>query len=361
MLHGRVGVVLHQRRVCQNPQCPTTFRDRFCPTMTTSVTPLAPPVGRSGVALDDLGVLAVRGADARKFLNGQLSQDVLALDETRVRLAGLHNPQGRTVAVLRLLAWDAETVLCVLPRGLIADTRAVLVRLLLRSKAELQDASDAWRIEGLWAETPLSNLPAGASMGATARHDGAIIWRHAPDGRCLRLAPRSAIAPALPPSPAGPLDPAAAAARAAWRLADIAAGLPEVLPTTRAAFVAQMLNLDLLDGISFTKGCYTGQEVIARAHYRGRVKRRLQRFEARPSDAAAALPTPGETLRFADGRSAQWVEGEKRPDGVWEFLAVAPLPEQAASEDASNEEPSTTDAATERLVATALPLPYALP
>jgi folate-binding protein YgfZ len=329
--------------------------------------------------LDDLGVLAVHGAEARKFLNGQLSQDVLGLDRTLVRLAGLHNPQGRNLAVMRLLAWDADTVLCVLPRALIAETRALLVRFLLRSKAELQDASEAWCIEGLWAETPLSDPPLSTVVGATAHHGGAVTWRHTPDGRCLRLTPRPALAPTGSPAPPAdptpadpapakpapakpaPADPAAAAARTAWRLADVAAGLPEVLPTTRASFVAQMLNLDLLDGVSFTKGCYTGQEVIARAHYRGRVKRRLQRFEARPADPSAALPTPGETLRFVDGRSAQWVEGAKRPDGAWEFLAVAPLPEQAAADEATNEEPSPTDAATERLVATALPLPYALP
>ena len=314
--------------------------------------------------LDDLGVLAVRGAEARKFLNGQLSQDVLALDRTLVRLAGLHNPQGRNLAVMRLLAWDADTVLCVLPRALIAETRALLVRFLLRSKAELQDVSEAWCIEGLWAETPLAGPPLSSVVGATAHQDGAVTWRHTPDGRCLRLTPRPALAPTgspTPPADPSPAQPAAAAARTAWRLADVAAGLPEVLPTTRASFVAQMLNLDLLDGVSFTKGCYTGQEVIARAHYRGRVKRRLQRFEARPADPSAALPTPGETLRFVDGRSAQWVEGAKRPDGAWEFLAVAPLPEQASADEATNEEPSPTDAATERLVATALPLPYALP
>lgn len=331
---------------------------------TTSVPPSAPRSDRPAVLLDDLGVLAVRGAEARKFLNGQLSQEVLALDHTLVRLAGLHNPQGRNLAVLRLLASEADTVLCVLPRALIAETRALLVRFLLRSKAELRDASDAWCIEGLWAETPLADFPLSAVVGTTAHHDGAVTWRHTPDGRCLRLTPRPALAPTGTPAPAadpGPADPAAAAARTAWRLADVAAGLPEVLPTTRASFVAQMLNLDLLDGVSFTKGCYTGQEVIARAHYRGRVKRRLQRFEARPADPSAALPTPGETLRFVDGRSAQWVSGARRPDGAWEFLAVAPLPEQAAAAEATNEEPTPNDTATERLVATALPLPYALP
>ncbi|MFM7707413.1 MAG: YgfZ/GcvT domain-containing protein, partial [Gammaproteobacteria bacterium] len=145
------------------------------------------------------------------------------------------------------------------------------------------------------------------------------------------------------------------AARAAWHLADLAAGLPEVHPTTRGAFVAQMLNLDVLGGISFTKGCYTGQEVIARAHYRGRVKRRLQRFEA-AWPAGRPMPAPGETLHLADGRSAQLVDAGLRPDGKMEFLAVAPY---AALTDGSD---GTGGAdASPRLDATALPLPYALP
>ena len=91
-----------------------------------------------------------------------------------------------------------------------------------------------------------------------------------------------------------------------------------------------MLNLAVLGGISFTKGCYTGQEVIARAHYRGRVKRRLQRFEAAAS-AGAGIPAPGETLRLADGRAAQIIDAALRPDGRMAFLAVAPYATSGAA------------------------------
>ncbi|MFM7627664.1 MAG: YgfZ/GcvT domain-containing protein [Gammaproteobacteria bacterium] len=309
------------------------------------------------VHLPDLGVLAVRGPDARQFLNGQLSQEVLTLDGASVRLAGLHNAQGRVLAVLRLVAWADEVVLCVLPRAAIAEIRTLLARYLLRAKATLTDESDAWRIEGVWPQHD-GVLPEAAEgvvegLGAARREGDSLSWRHAADGRRLRLSPRAA---------GGELRPDDAA-RAAWHLADLAAGLPEIHPATRGAFVAQMLNLDVLGGISFTKGCYTGQEVIARAHYRGRVKRRLQRFEAAwPADRA--IPAAGETLRLADGRSTQLVDAALRPDGQLEFLAVAPYAAHAATASGTEEtgmSPSDGTDTTPRLAATPLPLPYALP
>lgn len=316
--------------------------------------------------LHHYGVLAVRGPDARRFLNGQLSQDVLTLDGGTVRLAGLHTPQGRVIAVLRLVAWAEDTVLCLLPRAAIAEVQALLARYLLRAKAALRDESDGWRIEGLDAEDPadtgLGSPGPAAATGAACRVGDALVWRHAPDGRCLRLTPIAASDADAPPSAAQATTDATALA--AWRLADIAAGLPEVHPATRGAFVAQMLNLDVLGGISFTKGCYTGQEVIARAHYRGRVKRRLQRFEAM-LPAGAGLPAAGDALRLGDGRAAQVVEAVPRTDGRVEFLAVAPF---AASAGAAAGATDATDAAGDapadaapRLEATPLPLPYALP
>ena len=133
-----------------------------------------------------------------------------------------------------------------------------------------------------------------------------------------------------------------------WRRLAIAAGEPEVYASTSGEFVAQMLNLDLLGAIAFDKGCYTGQEVIARAHYRGRVKRRLQRF-----GSAAPLPlAPGSAGTLADGRTVQVVEVARTPEGGCEFLAVAPI-------GAASGEPAA--AATLRLEATPLPLPYELP
>jgi folate-binding protein YgfZ len=102
---------------------------------------------------------------------------------------------------------------------------------------------------------------------------------------------------------------------------DIADGEAQVYAATSEEFVAQMLNFDALDAIAFAKGCYTGQEVIARAHYRGRVKRRLQRFVSR---GAAALAV-GESGTLADGRAFKVVEAVGLADGRCEFLAVAPF------------------------------------
>jgi folate-binding protein YgfZ len=132
-----------------------------------------------------------------------------------------------------------------------------------------------------------------------------------------------------------------------WNLADIAAGIPQVYPATSEQFVAQMLNLDGVGGISFTKGCYTGQEVIARAHYRGRVKRRMQRFRT----LAAASFAPGDTGSLRDGRSFRVVMAERLEDERCEFLAVTPI---AAGE------PEGTDGSPAMEVES-LELPYQLP
>ena len=136
-----------------------------------------------------------------------------------------------------------------------------------------------------------------------------------------------------------------------WRGLDVAAGIPQVYAATSEAFVAQMLNLDVLGAIAFDKGCYTGQEIIARAHYRGRVKRRMQRFRTRSAASLAA----GDAIQLNDGRSARVVEAVALGDGRHEFLAVTNLGSKDESTDA-----------TETLAQTAidvesLPLPYALP
>jgi folate-binding protein YgfZ len=325
------------------------------------------------IPLAHLGVLAVRGVEARKFLNGQLSQDVLSLAANRVELAGLHNAQGRMIALLRLAPLGTDDVLCVLPRTLLADTLATLRKFLLRAKATLTDESATWIVEGLADD---ATLPAAAG---SARVDGAgISWRHAADGRVIRLRPASPDPDAsrahtsvasdhgLVHDPAHDLayDPALAA----WQLADIAAGLPEITESTRGEFVAQMLNLDALGGISFTKGCYTGQEVIARAHYRGRVKRRVQRFRVTamtwPGEAPQPVEMPqhadalrpGQKVKLIDGsstRSAQIVNVAQGPQGI-ECLAVTSF-DSAAPESAG----SATETST--LTVIALPMSYALP
>lgn len=291
--------------------------------------------------LEDLGALRVRGADAVKFLQGQLSNDLAQLSRERSLLAGLHNPQGRTVALLRL-AWLADDdLLALLPRELVEPVIARLRKYVLRAKVALANESEAWRVWGVEGAAP----------------------RERPGGRAvaIEIAPRGwwwarntgSVDDASPPTAARTLT------RAQWRLADIRAGLPQVYAATSEAFVAQMLNLDCVGGISFEKGCYTGQEIIARAHYRGRMKRRMQRFLAR----TAVELSPGVEGRFADGRSFTVVEAERTPEGAIEFLAVttmsAAAPETARGQ--AEEERAAGPAASTALAAEPLPLPYLLP
>jgi tRNA-modifying protein YgfZ len=334
------------------------------------------------ISLDDLGVLRFRGADAVRFLQGQVSNDVERLSGERSQLAGYHNPQGRTIALLRLVQLAPDDVVAVLPRELIATVAGRLGKFVLRAKVKIADDSAEWRVEGLvaprradgpgmdrhaasaddaadreiaemaaafearassWAAAQFEQAravaaTAGELSSAAAQLEEAESVVPLPLASALMLPEavhaqslsggtvivRVGAVPArwLVLSPAGAPAPMAgcdAAVRDVWRLLDIADGEAQVYAATSEEFVAQMLNLDALDAIAFDKGCYTGQEVIARAHYRGRVKRRVQRFVSR----GAATLAVGESGTLADGRAFKVVEAVSLTDGRCEFLAVA--------------------------------------
>lgn len=304
-----------------------------------------------GVVLEDLGVLAIEGADAVRFLQGQLSCDTTRLEAARSLLGGYHNPQGRTIALLRLVH-TPERILAVLPRELAAGVATRLRRFVLRARVRIEDASTQWRITGVLGPQPPQGWPMLADAQFALGSAQLVCIGGAPP-RWLALEPCAA--PVLPQVRAA-AD--AAAARRQWHRLDVAAGLPQVHAATSEAFVAQMLNLDALGAIAFDKGCYTGQEVIARAHYRGRVKRRMQRFLT-PGPQPLAV---GATGRLADGRPFTVVECAQLDDGRCEFLAVAPLPQSGAATEAGAEAAATAaDPAAAPIDATALPLPYDLP
>jgi len=276
--------------------------------------------------LDDLTVLSVRGADATTFLQGQLSQDVTRLAAEGALLAGLHNAQGRVLALLRLLHLSDDQILVILPVNLSESVRRQLERYVLRARVRIESAGSAWSVYGL----------AGPDAEAAA---STRLHMPADDGgmRHIIVAPRGEAAPE-----ADRVD------REEWRLDDIAAGIPEIFPVTAGTWVAQMLNLDLLGAISFNKGCYTGQEVIARAHFRGQVKRRMQRFS---TDSDVPL-VPGTRVALPDRRPAQIVMSALSGPGTQEFLAVAPTTLQQVQQD------EAPDAAATSVSSIALPLPY---
>jgi folate-binding protein YgfZ len=309
-------------------------------------------VQNSRVSLDSLGVLRARGADVIAFLQGQLSNDMSRVAPERSLLAGYHNPQGRAIALLRFVALAADDLLAIVPRELAVTVMSRLTKFILRAKVKLSDESTQWTLEGVLAADAV-NGAADALTHLRPAAPGGVL--RAGDARIVRIGESAArllvVRPAAAPSVLGSLTEGSLQE---WRLGAIAAGEPEVYATTSEQFVAQMLNLDVLGAIAFDKGCYTGQEVIARAHYRGRVKRRMQRFVTR---APRALQ-PGDSGELTDGRSFKIVAAAQHADGRCEFLAVSAIcgPDAVSSalEPAAGSAASVIDAAQ-------LDLPYALP
>jgi len=237
-------------------------------------------------ALPDYAVIAATGADALSFLHGQLTQDVAGLPPDAARLGGYCTAKGRLLATLVL--WRAPQAdaqaqpdapqLYALVRRDLADT--LLKRLsmfVLRAKARLSSAP--LHVAGVWCEP-------GARAALQAAAGGALpeqAWQRADLASGTWIAAPSAgtalrwwwVASDAQLDQAATLAPHLARGDAdQWRSADLAAGLPWVSAATQDVFIPQTLNLDLLGGVSFTKGCYPGQEVVARSHYRGTVKRR---------------------------------------------------------------------------------------
>lgn len=233
-------------------------------------------------------LIAARGAEADAFLQGQLSNDLRKLAPDQAQLASFNSPKGRMLAVLHLLR-GGDAVFLELERSI---REAVLQRLrmyVLRAKVTLAPDDDHALLGVAGPDAPMVLAEAGlavptAPLGAAWSGDTCTVRR-------LGARPRYSVQ--APAADAAGIW-ARLAARAipvgtqAWKLLEIEAGVPTVYPATQDHFVAQMCNLDALGGISFDKGCYTGQEVIARVHYRGAVKRHMTQMRL-PGE----VPGPG--------------------------------------------------------------------
>lgn len=247
--------------------------------------------------LGQLAMLRARGADVDSFLQGQLSNDLRKLTTDHAQITAYSNPKGRMLAVFHLSRDAEDAVLMELQRSVAQSVLKRLKMFVLRAKVELQDISEesaALGLAGPNAESTLRGLglPAPSATDAVETQDDVQVIRRA--GAIDRFTLRAAL-PKLSALWPRLAEPARPVGTAAWRLLDIEAGVAVVYPETQEHFIAQMANLDKRDGISFTKGCYTGQEVIARLHHLGTLKRRL--FLAQVGSEAI---TPG-TAVYAEG------------------------------------------------------------
>ena len=218
--------------------------------------------------LGDWGVIRAQGADAASFLHSQLTQDFALLDREQARLAGFCTAKGRLLATLVGWRGGDDEILLALPAETLAATLKRLSMFVMRAKCKLSDASAEFAVYGL--------LGTPSAEAWTLLRDGDAVQIALPgSGRALRVQPADAAAPvgeALTPD--------------AWAFAEAKAGVAWVRGATVEAFVPQMINFEVLGGVNFKKGCYPGQEIVARSQYRGTLKRRLQVFEA---DEAAAV------------------------------------------------------------------------
>jgi tRNA-modifying protein YgfZ len=251
--------------------------------------------------LSRYGLLSVTGEDARAFLHAQLTNDIEHLPAERAALAGWCSAKGRLLASFVVVP-GPEGFLLQLARDLVPVIAKRLSMFVLRSKVKIADATDQWLQFGLWGELDSLTLP--REPFAVARNEQAIAVRVG-EGRSLVLC-------AQPPAGATEVS------EERWTLDEIRAGRPLITSATQDLFVPQMVNLHTLGGVDFRKGCYPGQEIVARAQYRGQVKRHMVHGRA----PAGADLRPG--AEFEGGTVVDAAPG----DGGTELLAVRPIPQE---------------------------------
>ncbi|MDA8093742.1 MAG: folate-binding protein YgfZ [Betaproteobacteria bacterium] len=273
--------------------------------------------------LSGLGLIRFTGPDSQSFLQGQLTNDVREASPRRSQYSAYCTPKGRALA--SLLLWGTpDGYLMQLPSAIREAVQSRLSRFVLRAKVTLSDASDTLVRLGLaGAHAPETLLEA---FGEIPRHPHDMVSTDAHTILCLEADRfELVLAPERAPAVWQKLcTRAAPVGMPCWEWLDIRAGVPAITPPTQEAFVPQMLNFDRLGGVSFQKGCYPGQEIVARTKYLGKLKRRMYRAHV-PSETAVL---PGDELYaedVEDQASGTIVNAAPAPAGGYDVLAVAQI------------------------------------
>lgn len=273
--------------------------------------------------LADLGLLAVAGEEAAKFLHGQLTNDVEHLPVGEARWGGYCTAKGRLLSTFRY--WrDPAAIRLTVSRPLAAPLARRLSLFVLRAKARVIDASDAVALFGLAGDDVAAAAAAAFGLavpgqdGSASADDVHLVGLpQLPAGEGREARSRWLLS--VPADRAGDAWRAATTAAvpvsaAAWRRTEVLAGIPRIVPGTLELFVPQMLNFESVDGVNFRKGCYPGQEVVARSQYLGKLKRRM--FAAR---GAGPVPAPGSDVWPASGQEPCGQVVLAAPDGTGGF------------------------------------------
>ncbi|AOS79192.1 MULTISPECIES: CAF17-like 4Fe-4S cluster assembly/insertion protein YgfZ [Hydrogenophaga] len=294
------------------------------------------PTSLHGAApLPSLGVIAAEGDEAASFLHSQLTQDFALLGVSEARLAALCTAKGRMLASFVAFKRAHDRILLVCRRDLLPATLKRLQMFVLRAKVKLRDASDEFALRGLAGDA----VPAG--LGTTP-------WSHLAEGdvSVVRLYPAGATPRALWVGPPDAAPAAPALTEAQWDWLEVISGVATLSQPVVEAFVPQMLNYESVGGVNFKKGCYPGQEVVARSQFRGTLKRR-----AYLAHADAPLQAGQEVFHASDAEqpTGTVVQAAPNPQAGWDAIVSM----QTGSADGA---PLRAGEATLHL----LPLPYPL-
>ena len=269
------------------------------------------------------GVMLASGDDAQAFLHGQLTNDIVALVDDSAQRNGYCTPKGRFLATF--LVWKAKQgIMLQLPQALLAPIQKRLSMYVLRAKAKLEDVSDKWvriGVAGQGAQALVTSV-----LGGVPEHDMKTL--HVEQTRIIRLAEARYEIVCAPDGAqavwSALAQQATQAGAAVWDWLDIRAGVVTVLPATQESFVPQMANYELIGGVSFKKGCYPGQEIVARTQYRGILKKRATLAHIDIADA----PQPGDKVYsevFGDQAAGEVANVAASPEGGYDLLAVAQI------------------------------------
>jgi folate-binding protein YgfZ len=309
-----------------------------------STTANCPPL--RAARLGRFGLLSVTGDDARSFLHAQLTNDVEHLPADQARFAGWCSAKGRLLATLIVIP-RPEGFLLQLAADLAPAVAKRLAMFVLRAKVKIADVGLRYSQLGVWGEQAVARL---AELGVALDGPPLVVVG---DGELVAVrVERDRVLVVAPPERVERIEAGLSAETSKedeWMLLDIRAGRALIEQATQDLFVPQMVNFEAIGGVDFKKGCYPGQEVVARAQYRGQVKRRMIRGRI----DAQVQARPGADL-YSDalpGQASGTVVSVAGADGARELLAVVPI--------ASIEERAPIRVAPTGPAIEILPLPYA--
>ena len=236
-------------------------------------------------SLTHLGVIECKGEEAAHFLHNQLTQDVLTLPNKSTTFSAFCNAKGRIQASFYVFKGGPDHLLLILPKELLAQTLKRLSMFVLRAKVKLHDASEQYCLLGLIGDRANSflneqpqTMPAKSLEAFGSFESGSFDPSHAmPQWSTIHSAQghkRLIVCAAKQDIPQELLNLAHPSTSPAWALGEILCAVPLVTSSSFELFVPQMLNYESVGGVSFKKGCYPGQEVVARSQFRGTLKRR---------------------------------------------------------------------------------------